>query len=50
MAPTPLAAPRARRHGPGTLSYANGDVFEGSWAHDKKHGHGTHFYMARGKR
>lgn len=38
------------RHGPGTMMYGNGDVFEGIWAFDKKHGPGTHFYMSRGKR
>ncbi len=32
------------------MMYGNGDVFEGLWAGDKKHGPGTHFYMSRGKR
>ena len=30
--------------------YGNGDVFEGMWANDKKHGPGSFFYMSRGKR
>jgi hypothetical protein len=38
------------RHGPGTMMYANGDVYEGLWSRDQKHGPGTYFYMSRGKR
>lgn len=30
--------------------YGSGDVYEGMWADDKKHGTGTFFYMSRGKR
>jgi hypothetical protein len=32
------------------MMYGSGDVFEGIWAYDRKHGPGTHFYTARGKR
>ena len=39
-----------RRCGPGTMMYGNGDVYEGMWAIDDKHGTGTYFYMSRGKR
>lgn len=38
------------RHGPGSMMYGSGDVFEGMWAHDQKHGPGSYFYMSRGKR
>lgn len=38
------------RHGLGTMNYANGDVFEGQWANDQKHGNGTHYYHAKGRR
>lgn len=38
------------RHGPGSMMYGSGDVYEGLWANDQKHGHGSYFYMARGKR
>ena len=37
----------APRQGPGTMMYANGDIFEGMWAGDKKHGSGTHFYISK---
>jgi len=30
--------------------YGSGDVFEGLWLNDLKHGEGTYFYMNRGKR
>ena len=29
------------------MMYANGDIFEGMWAGDKKHGPGTHFYISK---
>ncbi len=32
------------------MMYANGDVYEGLWANDTKHGTGTFFYMSKGKR
>eukprot|EP00983_Pelagomonas_calceolata_P044831 1139470-Pelagomonas_calceolata.AAC.2 len=32
------------------MMYANGDVFEGLWQNDLKHGPGTYFYINRGKR
>lgn len=32
------------------MSYANGDVFEGEWAFDAKHGPGTFTYTSRGRR
>jgi len=35
------------RHGPGTMMYANGDIYEGSWANDKKHGSGTFFHISK---
>lgn len=38
------------RHGPGTLMLANGDLYEGHWEDDAKHGSGTFFYMAKGCR
>lgn len=44
------AACCVRRCGPGTMMYANGDVYEGLWANDTKHGTGTFFYMSKGKR
>ncbi len=27
------------------MMYGNGDIYEGSWANDKKHGSGSHFYI-----
>ena len=27
--------------------YANGDIYEGSWANDVKHGSGTYFYISK---
>ncbi len=50
MATFMTLTPALARHGPGTMMYANGDVFEGHWATDQKHGPGTFFYMSRGKR
>jgi len=32
------------------MMYASGDVFEGQWFNDLKHGPGTYFYINRGKR
>ena len=43
-------SPFHHRCGPGTMMYANGDVYEGLWAADKKNGTGTYFYMSKGKR
>jgi hypothetical protein len=40
----------AARHGPGTLMLSNGDMYEGHWENDLKHGPGTFFYMAKGCR
>jgi hypothetical protein len=40
----------AARHGPGTLMLFNGDMYEGHWENDLKHGPGTFFYMAKGCR
>lgn len=31
----------------GTMRYANGDIYEGEWASDMKHGRGK-FYYAKG--
>jgi len=39
-----------QRHGKGTLSLANGDVFQGEWKRGAKHGPGTFFYEATQKR
>jgi hypothetical protein len=39
-----------QRHGKGTLSVANGDVFQGEWKQGSKHGPGTFFYEATQKR
>eukprot|EP01035_Chromulina_nebulosa_P039141 gene39141-52896_t len=33
--------PNGEMHGYGTFKYANGDVYEGYWAHDKKFGYGV---------
>ena len=32
------------RHGFGTCSYLNGDVYKGKWSHNQKHGTGTYFF------
>jgi hypothetical protein len=34
----------------GTMVYASGDVYEGMWAQDDKHGQGSYFYSLKGKR
>ena len=34
----------------GTMVYASGDVYEGMWAQDDKHGQGSYFYNEKGKR
>ncbi|KAF8063693.1 hypothetical protein HT031_003548 [Scenedesmus sp. PABB004] len=49
-APNRAAAPRQRRHGTGTLMLANGDLYEGGWQADAKHGQGTFFHCAKGAR
>jgi len=46
----PYAVSSPCRNGPGTMMYASGDVFEGLWKDDLKHGPGTYFYINRGKR
>lgn len=38
------------RHGLGTMMYANGDMYEGQWSNDVKHGQGTFFYINKGRR
>jgi hypothetical protein len=47
-----MAACGARpfRHGHGTLTYANGDYFEGEWREGAKHGTGSFTYVSRGRR
>ena len=37
--------PLSTRQGAGTMMYASGDIYEGSWANDNKHGPGTYFYI-----
>lgn len=36
------------RHGQGTFTYLNGDVYRGAWEGGKKHGHGTYEYKQHG--
>ena len=33
-----------KRHGRGTLTYANGGTYTGDWKDDKRHGHGTYTF------
>ncbi|KAG2374572.1 hypothetical protein C9374_010591 [Naegleria lovaniensis] len=33
-----------RRHGNGSFTYSNGDVYEGHWENDKKHGKGVYYF------
>jgi len=40
----------SQRHGKGTMSMANGDVYQGEWRAGLKHGPGTYFYEATQKR
>ena len=40
----------APRNGRGTLTKPNGDVFEGLWKDNMKHGNGTFYYMEKGMR
>ena len=35
------------RHGKGRLTFANGDVYEGDFAHDQMHGQGRYEYHNR---
>ena len=34
------------KHGQGTMTYANGDVYVGAWQKDVEHGQGTYTYAA----
>jgi hypothetical protein len=34
-----------KRHGQGTLYYANGDVFNGRWENDMKNGPGVYYSL-----
>ena len=36
------------RHGQGTYTYANGDVYSGTWNQDRRHGKGTGMYSGPG--
>lgn len=40
----------AHRHGQGTMTYAHGDIYEGLWKNDQKHGCGTRYLIEKGKR
>lgn len=31
-----------KRHSQGVYYYANGDIYDGEWKNDKKHGNGTY--------
>ena len=35
---------RGCRHGYGTYFYENGDIYQGGWQQNKKHGHGEYRY------
>ena len=39
-----LCAMENLQHGRGTLSYPNGDIFDGEWENDSKHGKGIDRY------
>lgn len=39
-----------RRSGRGTLTKPNGDVFEGEWKANLRHGKGTFYFMEKGMR
>ena len=38
---------RRERDGHGVYYYNNGDCYEGTWANDKKVGHGTYFWQEK---
>lgn len=38
------------RNGRGTLTKANGDVFEGEWKDNLRHGKGTYYFIEKGMR
>jgi hypothetical protein len=39
-----------KRHGKGTMTYANNNVYEGHWENDVRSGMGTLFYPDKGRR
>jgi hypothetical protein len=39
---------RHYRHGQGRISFANGDIYEGGFRYDQRHGQGTAFHAATG--
>jgi hypothetical protein len=39
-----------KRHGSGTYTYPNNDVYEGAWENDFKHGQGTYTYHSSGSK
>ena len=39
-----------QRCGSGKFFYINGDVYDGEWKADKRHGHGTYTYADTGSR
>ncbi len=34
------------KHGTGSYIYMNGNIYEGEWARDKKHGKGKYVYYS----
>jgi hypothetical protein len=38
------------RNGRGTLTKPNGDVHEGEWKDNMRHGQGTYYFMEKGMR
>merc|ERR1711994_956746 len=38
-----------KKHGEGTLFYANGDIYTGTWSEETKTGQGKYFYATGGK-
>jgi hypothetical protein len=43
-------AVHVHRHGTGTLMLASGDIYQGEWENDAKHGQGTYFHQGRNRR
>ncbi|KAJ3090611.1 hypothetical protein HK102_003202 [Quaeritorhiza haematococci] len=41
---------KGKRHGYGVFIYANGDVYEGSWEDDLKHGEGVYTFHSCGSK
>lgn len=41
---------KGKRHGTGKFLYANGDLYDGQWEGDLKHGQGVYIYASSGSK